>query len=104
MTEKTNKIALLSAYDRRGMVDFAKGLVECGFEIVSTGGTGAELRANGISVTEVSELTGSPEMLDGRVKTLHPKVHGGLLALRDDDDHLQQMERWGIRRDRRGGQ
>ncbi len=97
MTEKPKKIALLSAYDRRGIVDFAKRLVECDYEIVSTGGTGAELRANGISVTEVSELTGSPEMLDGRVKTLHPKIHGGLLALRDDDGHLQQMGRWGIR-------
>ncbi|MYA60853.1 MAG: bifunctional phosphoribosylaminoimidazolecarboxamide formyltransferase/IMP cyclohydrolase [Chloroflexi bacterium] len=91
------KIALLSAYDRRGIVDFANVLVQCGYEIVSTGGTGAELSTNGINVTEVSELTGSPEMLDGRVKTLHPKIHGGLLALRDDDDHLQQMERWGIR-------
>ncbi len=97
MTEKTKRIALLSAYDRRGILEFAKGLVECGYEIVSTGGTGAELRANGIGVTEVSELTGSPEMLDGRVKTLHPKVHGGLLALRDHEDHLQQMERWDIR-------
>ena len=90
------KIALLSAYDRRGIVDFAKLLVECGYEIVSTGGTGAELRSNGINVTEVSKLTGSPEILDGRVKTLHPRIHGGLLALRDVDDHLQQMERSGI--------
>lgn len=97
MTEKMKKIALLSAYDRRGIVDFANVLVDCGYEIVSTGGTGAELRANGIAVTEVSDLTGSPEILDGRVKTLHPTVHGGLLALRDDDDHLQQMGRLGIR-------
>ena len=97
MTVKMKKIALLSAYDRRGIVDFAKLLVECGYEIVSTGGTGAELRSSGIDVTEVSELTGSPEILEGRVKTLHPRIHGGLLALRDDEDHLQQMERSGIR-------
>ncbi len=97
VTEKMKKLALLSAYDRRGIVDFAKLLVQCGYEIVSTGGTGAELRENGIAVTEVSTLTGSPEILDGRVKTLHPTVHGGLLALRDNADHLQQMERSGIR-------
>ena len=97
MTSETKKIALLSAYDRRGLVDFAKLLIECDYEIVSTGGTAAELRANGIDVTEVSDLTGAPEILGGRVKTLHPLIHGGLLALRDDEDHQRQMERSRIR-------
>ncbi len=91
------KIALISAYDRRGLVDFAKILVECGYEIVSTGGTASELLANGIAVTEVSVLTGFPEILDGRVKTLHPHIHGGLLALREDANHRQQLQRCGIR-------
>ena len=87
----------MSAYDRRGLVEFAKLVVECGYDIVSTGGTAAELRANGIGVIEVSELTGAPEILGGRVKTLHPNIHGGLLALRDDEAHQQQMESLGIR-------
>ena len=90
------KIALISAYDRRGLVDFAHVLVECGYQIVSTGGTAAELAANGIAVTEVSDITGFPEILDGRVKTLHPHIHGGLLALRESDDHLEQLEQRGI--------
>ena len=97
MSNNPKKIALLSAFDRRGLVEFARVLVECDYEIVSTGGTAAELRANRISVTEVSDLTGSPEILGGRVKTLHPHIHGGLLALRDDEDHQLQMERFGIR-------
>ncbi len=97
MTDTGKKIALLSASDRRGLVDFARLLVECDYEIASTGGTAAELRANGIEATEVSELTGSPEIMDGRVKTLHPRIHGGLLALRDDDDHRHQMQQHGIR-------
>ena len=104
MTLKMKKIALLSAYDRRGIVDFARLLVECDYEIVSTGGTGAELRSNGIDVTEVSELTGSPEILGGRVKTLHPHIHGGLLALRDDHDHLHADGTIGYTRDRLGRQ
>ena len=97
MTESVNKVALLSAYDRRGLVDFAKLLVDCDYEIVSTGGTAAELRAAGIDVVEVSELTGAPEMLGGRVKTLHPKIHGGLLGLREDEGHVRQMSQFGIR-------
>ena len=95
--KETNKMALMSAYDRRGLVEFAKLVAECGYDIVSTGGTATELRANDIDVIEVSELTDAPEMLDGRVKTLHPNIHGGLLALRDDDDHQRQLERQGIR-------
>ncbi len=97
MAKKEKKIALLSAYDRRGLVDFAKLLVECNYEIVSTGGTASELRSNGVAVTEVSELTGAPEILGGRVKTLHPIIHGGLLALRENDDHQRQMASSGIR-------
>ena len=76
MTDTGKKIALISASDRRGLVDFARLLVECDYEISSTGGTAAELRANGIEVTEVSELTGSPEIMDGRVKdasSAHPR-------------------------------
>lgn len=95
--KNTKKLALMSAYDRRGLVEFAKLIAECGYDIVSTGGTAAELKANGIDVIEVSELTGAPEILDGRVKTLHPNIHGGLLALRDDEDHQRQLERLGIR-------
>ena len=95
--KNTKKLALISAYDRRGLVEFAKLIAECGYDIVSTGGTAAELKANGIDVIEVSELTGAPEILDGRVKTLHPNIHGGLLALRDDEDHQRQLERLGIR-------
>ncbi len=97
MTDKEKKIALISAYDKRGLVDFAKLLVECDYEIVSTGGTASEMRSNGIAVTEVSDLTGAPEILGGRVKTLHPKIHGGLLALRDDEDHRHQMTESAIR-------
>ncbi len=95
--ETAKKIALLSAYDRRGLVDFAKLLVECGYEIVSTGGTAAELRSAGIDVVEVSDVTGAPEILGGRVKTLHPIIHGGLLGLRDDEEHVGEMARLGIR-------
>ena len=97
MVKKRKKMALMSAYDRRGLLEFATLVTECGYEIVSTGGTAAELKANGIDVIEVSELTGAPEILDGRVKTLHPNIHGGLLALRDNEDHQRQLERLGIR-------
>ena len=97
MPEEDKKIALLSASDKRGLVDFAKLLVECGYEIVSTGGTAISLRDAGIKVVEVAELTGASEILDGRVKTLHPKIHGGLLGLRDNDDHVREMSRFGIR-------
>lgn len=94
--ETGKKIALLSAYDRRGLVDFAKLLVECDYEIVSTGGTASELRSAGVRVVEVSEITGAPEILGGRVKTLHPTIHGGLLGLRDDHEHVHQMSELGI--------
>ena len=80
------KFALLSVSDKTGIVPFAKALVEeIGFTLLSTGGTASLLRENGIPVLDVSEHTGFPEMMDGRVKTLHPKVHGGLLCLRDEE-------------------
>lgn len=88
--------ALLSVFDKTGLVPFAKGLSEAGVEIVSTGGTAAALVEAGLRVREVSALTGFPEMLDGRVKTLHPKVHGGLLARRGVPEHEAQAREHGI--------
>ncbi|MCB2112531.1 MAG: bifunctional phosphoribosylaminoimidazolecarboxamide formyltransferase/IMP cyclohydrolase [Parvularculaceae bacterium] len=84
--------ALISVSDKEGVETFARRLAAAGAEIVSTGGTATLLRKAGLAVRDVSELTGFPEMMDGRVKTLHPKVHGGLLALRDNEDHLQAMK------------
>jgi len=85
------KRALISVSDKTGLVDFAKGLQKLGVEIISTGGTAVLLRTSNIKVQEVSEYTGFPEMLDGRVKTLHPKIHGGLLALRENAEHMKQI-------------
>lgn len=85
------KRALISVSDKTGVVELAKNLNDFGVEIISTGGTAKALRDHGISVTEVSEITGFPEMMDGRVKTLHPKIHGAFLALRDDAAHLEAM-------------
>ena len=85
--------ALLSVSDKTGIVDFAKGLITLGWALVSTGGTAKALRAAGISVRDISDLTGFPEMLDGRVKTLHPNVHGGLLARRDMPEHMAALAR-----------
>jgi phosphoribosylaminoimidazolecarboxamide formyltransferase/IMP cyclohydrolase len=84
--------ALLSVSDKTGVVDFARGLSDLGIELVSTGGTARELAAAGLPVREVSDLTGFPEIMDGRVKTLHPKLHAGLLAVRDEPSHLQAAE------------
>jgi len=81
--------ALLSVSDKTGIVDFARGLSELGVEIVSTGGTARELGGAGLSVRPIEDFTGFPEMMDGRVKTLHPKLYAGLLALRDDPEHMQ---------------
>ena len=75
--------ALISVSDKTGLIEFARGLVSHGVELVSTGGTAKAIKDAGLKVMDVSELTGFPEMMDGRVKTLHPKVHGGLLAIRD---------------------
>ena len=83
--------ALLSVTDKGGLVEFAKGLSEMGVALISTGGTAKALRAGGLQVTDVAEVTGHPEMLDGRVKTLHPRIHGGILARRDDPSHRAQL-------------
>jgi phosphoribosylaminoimidazolecarboxamide formyltransferase / IMP cyclohydrolase len=88
--------ALLSVSDKTGIADFARGLARLGIEVVSTGGTAAALREAGLEVRDVSELTGSPEILDGRVKTLHPRLHAALLAVRDDPDHVATLEAEGI--------
>ncbi len=86
------KRALISVSDKNGLVEFAKGLQNLAIEIISTGGTAKLLKNNGINVKEVAEVTGFPEMLDGRVKTLHPVIHGGLLALRDNPEHMKQIK------------
>jgi phosphoribosylaminoimidazolecarboxamide formyltransferase/IMP cyclohydrolase len=88
--------ALISVSDKTGVADFARGLADLGVEILSTGGTAAALREAGIEATEVSAFTGSPEILDGRVKTLHPRLHAALLARRDDPEHMATLEQEGI--------
>src|SRR6476619_1007659 len=89
--------ALISVSDKTGLREFATALVsEFKIELISTGGTARFLREAGLPVTDVSEVTGFPEMMDGRVKTLHPRIHGGLLALRDKADHVAAMEKHGI--------
>src|SRR5881394_3597786 len=84
--------ALLSVSDKTGIVDFAKSLVGLGWDLISTGGTATALRAAGVKVRDVSDVTGFAEMLEGRVKTLHPAVHGGLLAKRDSPEHMKALE------------
>ncbi|PIU40115.1 MAG: bifunctional phosphoribosylaminoimidazolecarboxamide formyltransferase/inosine monophosphate cyclohydrolase [Candidatus Omnitrophica bacterium CG07_land_8_20_14_0_80_50_8] len=91
------KRALISVYDKTGIVPFAKALDRLGIQIVSTGGSAQALRKAGVPVTEVSAITKFPEMLDGRVKTLHPNIHAGLLALRDKPEHMQTLEKHRIR-------
>src|SRR4051812_4461055 len=88
--------ALLSVSDKRGIVDFARGLSELGVELVSTGGTASALADAGLEVRAIDDFTGFPEIMDGRVKTLHPKLYAGLLAVRDNEAHLQQAEEQGI--------
>jgi phosphoribosylaminoimidazolecarboxamide formyltransferase/IMP cyclohydrolase len=88
--------ALISVSDKTGIIDFARGLQSFGVEIVSTGGTAKALRDAGIEVRDVSDLTGFPEMMDGRIKTLHPKIHGALLGLRDKPEHVSAMREHGI--------
>ena len=88
--------AILSVTDKTGLVDFARKLSTLGVELVSTGGTAKLLRDSGIAVKDISELTGFPEMLDGRVKTLHPKVHGGILHVRKNEKHVAAVEQHGI--------
>jgi phosphoribosylaminoimidazolecarboxamide formyltransferase/IMP cyclohydrolase len=88
--------ALISVSDKTGILDFARELTRCNVEIISTGGTAKTLRAAGIAVRDISEITGFPEMMDGRVKTLHPRVHGGLLGIRDNAEHVAAMQEHGI--------
>src|SRR6185437_8338051 len=94
MTQRPIRRALLSVSDKTGLVDFARALARSGVELISTGGTAKILRDAGLAVVEVSEVTGFPEIMDGRVKTLHPKIHGGLLAQRDK--HAEAMSEHGI--------
>ncbi len=89
--------AIISVTDKSGIVEFANSLSGLGVQILSTGGTARALREGGISVTDISDYTGFPEMMDGRVKTLHPKVHGGLLGLRDNPEHVEMMKAHGIK-------
>ncbi len=97
MTDRTPlKRALISVSDKTGLEDFARALAARGVELLSTGGTASALRAAGLTVRDVAEVTGFPEMMDGRVKTLHPAVHGGLLALRDNPEHVAAMDAHGI--------
>ncbi|MEO6382315.1 MAG: bifunctional phosphoribosylaminoimidazolecarboxamide formyltransferase/IMP cyclohydrolase [Nitrobacter sp.] len=98
MTDRPRRVtrALLSVSDKTGLIEFARALAGLGIDLVSTGGTAKAIAAAGLKVSDVAELTGFPEMMDGRVKTLHPKVHGGLLAIRDNADHAKAMEDHGI--------
>ena len=97
MTElRKIKRALISVSDKTGVVAFAESLTKFGVQIISTGGTAKTLRDNGIEVAEVSDVTGFPEMMDGRVKTLHPKIHGAFLALRDNAEHVESLNAHGI--------
>ena len=93
MTDHLRRVtrALLSVSDKSGLIDFARALSAHGVELISTGGTAKAIAAAGLAVRDVSELTGFPEMMDGRVKTLHPKVHGGLLAIRANAEHADAM-------------
>ena len=90
------KRALVSVSDKTNLVPFVKGLVECGYEIISTGGTKKALDNAGIKTIAIDDVTGFPEICDGRVKTLHPKVHGGLLSVRDNESHMAQCKELNI--------
>ena len=90
------KRALMSVSNKGGLVDFAKGLAAKGVEILSTGGTAKALREGGVPVIEVSDYTGFPEMMDGRLKTLHPKIHGGLLSRRSNPKDMEDIAKHGI--------
>ena len=90
------KQALLSVSDKTGIVEFARGLVEAGYHILSTGGTAKLLAREGIDVQEVADYTGFPEMLDGRVKTLNPKIHAGILARRPVPEHMAALKEYGL--------
>lgn len=94
---KQIKRAIISVSDKTGVVGFAQGLLSLNVEIISTGGTARTLSENGVSTTSISDITKYPEMLDGRVKTLHPAVHGGILARRSHADHMDQLKKQNIR-------
>ncbi len=89
--------AIISVSDKNGIIDFGRGLKEIGVTLLSTGGTARTLKESGVDVIEVSEYTGFPEMMDGRVKTLHPKIHGGLLARRDNPDDMKALKQYNIK-------
>ena len=88
-----DKRALISVSDKRGLIDFSKGLTRIGFQLLSTGGTSKYLKKSGLNITEVSDITGFPEILDGRVKTLHPNIHAGILAKRNDKKHMDTLKK-----------
>ena len=90
------KRALISVFDKTGILEFAKFLDKKGIEIISTGGTYKYLKENGLTVLDISEVTNFKEMLDGRVKTLHPNIHGGILAIRDNAEHMETIKNEGI--------
>ena len=92
LVEPQVRRALLSVSDKTGIIEFARGLADLGIEVISTGGTARELVESGIPVRSITDLTGFPEIMDGRVKTLHPKLYAGLLAVRDNSDHLQAAQ------------
>lgn len=89
------KRALISVSDKTGIIETAKKLNDLGYEIISTGGTFKAIREAGINAINISDVTGFPECLDGRVKTLHPAVHAGLLAIRDNEEHMKQIRKYG---------
>src|SRR6516165_5636931 len=97
MTLRPVRRALLSVSDKAGLIDLARGLASLRIELISTGGTCKALADAGLTVGDVADVTGFPEMLDGRVKTLHPHVHGGILARRDNPEHLATLQAHGIR-------
>ena len=90
------KRAIISVSDKTGVADFAKALVRNGYEIISTGGTAALLKNSGVETLDVESITGFPECLDGRVKTLHPKIYGGVLAIRNNDLHMETLNKFQI--------
>src|SRR3972149_10236135 len=96
MTDIAIRRALISVFDKSGLVDFARCLSALKVELLSTGGTARALKEAGLTVRDVSDVTQFPEMMDGRVKTLHPKIHGGLLAIRDNAEHARAMREHGI--------
>ena len=96
MSQAPIRRALLSVWDKTGLIPFARGLADAGIELISTGGTASALREAGLAVVDVAAVTGAPGILDGRVKTLHPAVHGGILARRDLDAHMATIAALGI--------